>query len=257
MTTVRIIPCLDVDEGRVVKGIKFSELRDAGDPVALARRYQEQNADELVFLDIGASHLSRETMLSIVEQVSQQVFIPLTVGGGIRSVEDMRRALQAGADKVAVCSAALRDPQLLAEGAAKFGAQCIVLSIDAKRTENGWHAYTHGGRRDSGRDVLAWAREAEALGAGEILLNSIDMDGTQAGYDLELTRRVAEAVNIPVIASGGAGTLPQIRDAVAQGKADAVLLASLLHYGEFTVNDIKSYLADNQVEVRWSSHQSI
>ena len=257
MMTIRIIPCLDVDEGRVVKGVKFRGLRDAGDPVALARRYQEQNADELVFLDIGASHLSRETMLSIVEQVSQQVFIPLTVGGGIRSVEDMRRALQAGADKVAVCSAALRDPHLLAEGAARFGAQCIVLSIDAKHVANGWHAYTHGGRRDSGRDVLAWAREAEALGAGEILLNSIDMDGTQAGYDLELTRRVAEAVNIPVIASGGAGTLSQIRDAVAQGKADAVLLASLLHYGEFTVNDIKSYLADNQVEVRWSSHQSI
>lgn len=257
MMTIRIIPCLDVDEGRVVKGVKFSELRDAGDPVALARRYQEQNADELVFLDIGASHQSRETMLGIVEQVSQQVFIPLTVGGGIRSVEDMRRALQAGADKVAICSAALREPRILAEGATRFGAQCIVLSIDAKRTGDSWHAYTHGGRRDSGREVLEWAREAEALGAGEILLNSIDMDGTKAGYDLELTRRVAETVGIPVIASGGAGTLAQIRDAVREGRADAVLLASLLHYGEFTVNDIKSYLADNQVEVRWSSHQSI
>ncbi|NOZ60716.1 MAG: imidazole glycerol phosphate synthase subunit HisF [Calditrichaeota bacterium] len=250
MLATRIIPCLDVDEGRVVKGVKFKELRDAGDPVGLAALYNDQGADELTFLDIGASHQSREIMIDVVERVSSQIFIPFTVGGGIRSVDDMRRILQAGADKVAICSAALKNPRLLSEGAKIFGAQCMVLSIDAKRHGDSWHAYINGGRDDFGVDAIEWARQGEQLGAGEILLNSIDMDGTKAGYDLELTRKVSESVNIPVIASGGAGTLEQMVEAVKKGKADAVLLASLLHFGEFTISEIKEYLKNRGVVIR-------
>jgi cyclase len=251
MLATRIIPCLDVDDGRVVKGIKFKELRDAGDPVELARFYNEQGADELVFLDIGASYKSRETMIEVVERVSKEVFIPLTVGGGIRSVEDMRKILLAGADKVAICTAAIKNPALLSEGAEIFGSQCIVLSIDAKRTGNTWHAYTHGGRNDSGIDAIEWAIEGERLRAGEILLNSIDMDGTLQGYDLELNARISEAVRIPVIASGGAGDVQHMVDAIILGKADAVLLASLIHFSEYTIPDIKTYLQTKGVVVRW------
>ncbi len=250
MLAIRIIPCLDVEAGRVVKGVKFKELRDAGDPVELAALYNQQGADELTFLDIGASYQSREIMIDVVERVSSQIFIPFTVGGGIRTVEDMRRILQAGADKVAVCSAALKNPNLISQGAEIFGSQCIVLSIDAKRHGNSWHAYINGGREDFGVDAVEWAKKGEQLGAGEILLNSIDMDGTKQGYDLELTRKVSEAVNIPVIASGGAGTLDQMVDAVKKGKADAVLLASLLHFGEFTISEIKDYLRKRGVVIR-------
>ena len=250
MLAKRIIPCLDVEDGRVVKGIKFQNLKDAGDPVELAALYHEQGADELTFLDIGASYRSREIMIEVVEKVSSQVFIPLTVGGGIREVADMRRILNAGADKVAICTAAIKNPSLISEGAEKFGSQCIVLSIDAKRNVNSWSAYMNGGRVDSGIDALEWAKEGEISGAGEILLNSIDMDGTRQGYDLDLTRTVSELVNIPVIASGGAGTLEQMYDAIVIGKADAVLLASLLHYGEFTISGIKNYLKDKGVSIR-------
>lgn len=250
MLATRVIPCLDVDFGRVVKGIKFRDIRDAGDPVELAREYNRQGADEITFLDIGASARSRDTMVDVVERVSVVVFVPLTVGGGIRSVDDMRRILNAGADKVAVCTAALRHPDLLKEGARLFGSQCIVLSVDAQRAGDSWHAYARGGREDTGRDVLEWVREAEALGAGEILLNSIDRDGTREGYDLELLRRVCESVSIPVIASGGAGTPEQVSLAVIRGKADAVLLASLFHDGDYTVDDIKRHLRKTGVHVR-------
>jgi len=250
MLAKRIIPCLDVEDGRVVKGIKFSNLKDAGDPVELAALYNQQGADELTFLDIGASYRSREIMIEMVERVSSQVFIPLTVGGGIRDVADMRRILNAGADKVAICTAAIKNPRLISEGAEKFGSQCIVLSIDAKRKGNSWSAYINGGRVDSGIDALEWAKQGERLGAGEILLNSIDMDGTRQGYDLELTRTVSELVGIPVIASGGAGTFEQMYEAIIIGKADAVLLASLLHYGEFTIAEIKNYLKDRGVTIR-------
>ena len=251
MLAVRIIPCLDVDEGVVVKGTKFKDLKTAGDPVDLAKAYNDQGADELCFLDIGATFRSRETLVEVVEKVSEQVFIPLTVGGGVRSVEDMRRLLQAGADKVAVCSAALRDPALLREGARIFGAQCIVLSIDAKWAGNSWHAWVKGGREDSGWDVLEWAVKAEELGAGEILLNSIDQDGTKAGYDIDLVRAVTERVSVPVIASGGAGTLEQVADVIRAGKPEAVLLASLFHEKSLTVRDVKDYLKGKGVLVRW------
>ena len=250
MLAKRIIPCLDVEDGRVVKGIKFQNLKDAGDPVELAALYNHQGADELTFLDIGASYRSQEIMIEVVEKVSSQVFIPLTVGGGIREVADMRRILNAGADKVAVCTAAIKNPSLISEGAEKFGSQCIVLSIDAKRKGNSWSAYINGGRVNAGIDALEWAKQGERLGAGEILLNSIDMDGTRQGYDLQLTRTISELVNIPVIASGGAGTLEQMYDAIIAGKADAVLLASLLHYGEFTIAGIKNYLKDKGVTIR-------
>ncbi|MFQ5639558.1 MAG: imidazole glycerol phosphate synthase subunit HisF [bacterium] len=251
MMATRIIPCLDVDDGRVVKGVKFRELQDTGDPVELARYYNDQSADELVFLDIGASHKSREIMLHVVEQVSLEVFIPLTVGGGIRSVEDMRAVLNAGADKVAICTSAIRNPGLIRNGARQFGSQCIVLSIDAKKDDDGWFAYTHGGRRNSGLDAVEWAQRVEELGAGEILLNSIDMDGTQSGYDLELIRTVSQNAGIPVIASGGAGTLQHVSQAVRAGRADAVLLASLLHFERLTIVDIKVHLQKNGVTVRW------
>jgi len=250
MNALRIIPCLDVDEGRVVKGVTFTGIRDAGDPVSLAERYNEGGADEITFLDIGATYRSREIMRDIVEAVSRRVFVPLTVGGGIRSVADMQMILRAGADKVAICSAALENPALITEGAQRFGSQCIVVSIDAKRHGAGWHAYKNGGRTDTGRDAVAWAREAVERGAGEILLTSIDADGTHAGYDLELLQRVATAVSVPVIASGGAGRLEHFTAAVRDGKADALLLASLLHDGVMTIRQIKEYLKQQGVLVR-------
>jgi cyclase len=249
----RIIPCLDVDDGRVVKGVKFKGLVDVGDPVELARRYNDDGADELSFLDIGASYKSRDTLLSVVSAVAREVFIPLSVGGGIRSVADMRRAMNAGADKVSVCSAALARPELLREMADAYGAQCVVLSIDAKRSGTDgertvWHAYANGGRVDTGRDAVAWAREAVSLGAGEILLNSIDADGTAAGYDLELCQAIGDAVSVPVIASGGAGSFEQIASACAV--SDAALVASLLHFGKTTISAIKNYLAEKGLCVR-------
>lgn len=251
MLAVRVIPCLDVDQGRVVKGIKFKNIKDAGDPVDLARLYNQQAADEITFLDIGASCRSRKIMKDVVRKVSREVFIPLTVGGGVRSVADIRDILKAGADKVAICTQALENPKIISQGANIFGSQCIVLSIDAKKQGSRWYAYTHGARRNSGVDAVKWAIRAEELGAGEILLNSIDQDGTREGYDLELTKKVAEAVRIPVIASGGAGDLKQINDAVTKGRADAVLLASLFHYHEYTIGQVKSYLQKNGVCVRW------
>lgn len=250
MLTVRVIPCLDVIDGNVVKGTKFKKIRYAGDPVELARLYNEQAADEIIFLDIGATYRSRKIMIDVVEKVSKAVFVPLTVGGGIQSVQDMRNLLQAGADKISICSAALQNPKIISDGARIFGSQCIVLSIDAKKVDASWHAFVKGGREDSGVDVLEWAKKGEELGAGEILLNSIDMDGTKAGYDLELTRKVSENVSIPVIASGGAGKLDQIFDAIKIGKADAVLIASLLHYRDYTVRDIKLYLKKKGIEIR-------
>lgn len=251
MLATRIIPCLDVDENRVVKGTQFTHIQDAGDPVQLAHTYNEQGADELVFLDIGASYKSREILIDVVKKVSNEVFIPLSVGGGIHTPQDMRKILHAGADKVCVCTAAVQNPSLITESAYQFGSQCIVVSIDAQQTSGTWHAFTHGGRYDSGLDAVLWAKTCEKNGAGEILLNSIDKDGTQTGYDLELTRAVSEAVNIPVIASGGAGKLDHVKEAIISGKADAVLLASLLHYEKYTITDIKTYLDERGVCVRW------
>jgi cyclase len=244
----RVIPCLDVDGGRAVKGVKFAGLADAGDPVELARSYNADGADELVFLDIGASYESRATLLDVVRRVAREVFIPLCVGGGVRSLEDMRLAMNAGADKVSVCTAALSRPELLREMADAYGRQCVVLSLDAKRVGGGWRVFSHGGRRDTGIDALEWAERAADLGAGEILLNSIDADGTGAGYDLELTVAVARAVPVPVIASGGAGSLEQI--AAAAGVADAVLAASLLHFGKTTIPEIKRFLSEHGIAVR-------
>lgn len=251
----RIIPCLDVDNGRVVKGVNFVELQDAGDPVEIARRYDEQGADELTFLDITASSDGRDTILHVVEAVAAQVFIPLTVGGGVRCVDDVRRLLHAGADKVGMNTAAVQNPQLVADAAKRFGSQCIVVAIDAKaveRTDGGppWHVFTHGGRKDAGMDAVAWARQVEALGAGEILLTSMDRDGTRQGFNLELTRAIAEAVNIPVIASGGVGNLDHLVDGVRKGRADAVLAASIFHYGEYTIGEAKRYMAQHGVEMR-------
>ncbi len=252
MLTKRIIPCLDVTGGRVVKGISFVQLRDAGDPVELARFYDEEGADELVFLDITASSDAREILADIVERVSEQVFIPLTVGGGLRNIEDIRRILEAGADKVSLNTAAVNNPALISQGAEKFGSQCIVVAVDAKRTSPGtWEVFTHGGRTPTGKDAVKWVAQAEALGAGEILLTSMDCDGQQTGYDLPLTRAVAEAVNIPVIASGGAGYLTHFYDALAEGKADAVLAASLFHYGTYSVRQTKVYLEERGLPVRW------
>lgn len=251
MLATRIIPCLDIDGGRVVKGVEFKGLKDAGDPVERARAYNDTGADELVFLDVGASHKHRDILIEAVREVSQQVFIPLTVGGGLRSIADMRMALCAGADKVALCTAAIAQPGLIDAGARIFGSQCIVLSIDAKRHGGTWHAYTHGGRRDSGLDACAWAQEVVKRGAGEILLNSIDRDGTRQGYDLGLTVKISTSVPVPVIASGGAGTLDHMVDVVRQGRADGVLLASLLHFNDCTIGDIKKYLEQKGVCVRW------
>ncbi len=251
MLAKRIIPCLDVNVGRVVKGINFVELRDAGDPVEVARRYDEQGADEITFLDITASSDQRDTILHVVEQVAAQVFIPLTVGGGVRSVDDVRRLLNAGADKVSINTAAIQNPQLVADASSKVGAQCIVVAIDAKRVAPGkWHVFTHGGRNDTGLDVIEWARKAASLGAGEILLTSMDRDGTKSGFDLDLTCAVAEAVDVPVIASGGVGGLQHLADGVKQGKADAVLAASIFHYGEYTVRQAKEFMRAQGIEVR-------
>ena len=251
MLAKRIIPCLDVNAGRVVKGVNFVELRDAGDPVEIARRYDEQGADEITFLDITASSDDRDIILHIVEAVASQVFIPLTVGGGVRQVEDVRRLLNAGADKVSMNTAAVNNPQLVSDASAKVGAQCIVVAVDAKQTSPGrWEVFTHGGRKNTGLDAIAWARQVESLGAGEILLTSMDRDGTKAGFDLPLTRAIAEAVGIPVIASGGVGNLQHLADGVTEGRADAVLAASIFHYGEYTVRQAKEYMRDRGIEVR-------
>ncbi|MFW6160254.1 MAG: imidazole glycerol phosphate synthase subunit HisF [Acidobacteriota bacterium] len=251
MLTLRIIPCLDIEDGRVVKGIQFQKLRDAGDPVALAEFYYQQGADEIVFLDVAATYRSQKIMAELVEKVSEKIFVPLTVGGGIKELSDIRILLRAGADKVSICSAALDNPSLIRTAAESFGSQCIVLSVDAKREGNSWFAWKKGGRERTSIDVLDWGLQGQALGAGEILLNSIDKDGTQSGYDLALTRKVAEALSIPVIASGGAGTIEQIWKAYRYGKADAVLLASLLHDKCLTISEIKKYLKKKGVPVRW------
>jgi len=276
MLAKRIIPCLDVDRGRVVKGINFVGLRDAGDPVEIARRYDDQGADELTFLDITASSDDRDLILHVVEAVAAQVFIPLTVGGGVRKVEDVRRLLNAGADKVSINTAAVQNPQLVAAAAGRYGAQCIVVAIDAKRVDritdakradpatgaeradadphgrwgNRWEVFTHGGRRATGLDAIEWARKMQALGAGEILLTSMDRDGTREGFDLALTRSVAEAVDVPLVASGGVGKLEHLVEGVLEGRADAVLAASIFHFGEFTVRQAKEYMAKCGIEVR-------
>jgi len=251
MLAKRIVPCLDVAAGRVVKGVNFLGLKDAGDPVELARAYNAQGADELVFLDIAATHEERRILLDVVTRTAEAVFIPLTVGGGIGDVETIAQLLAAGADKVSINSAAVRNPELIDRASERFGAQCIVLAIDARRrAEGGWEVYVRGGRTPTGLDAVAWAIEGERRGAGEILLTSMDADGTRAGYDLELTRRVSEAVRLPVIASGGAGTIGHIRDALTEGKAQAALLASLLHFGELTVPEIKAQLSAAGVNVR-------
>jgi len=246
----RIIPCLDVHAGRVVKGVQFVQLRDAGDPVEVARRYNEAGADELAFLDITASSDERDTLLHVVEDVAAQVFIPLTVGGGVRSAQDVRRLLNAGADKVSINTAAVQNPGVVEDAAGRFGAQCIVVAIDAKRSGGRWEVFTHGGRRATGLDAVEWARRMQAAGAGEILLTSMDRDGTRGGFDLALTRAVAEAVDVPVIASGGVGSLEHLAAGVLEGKADAVLAASIFHYGEYTVRQAKELMAARGIEVR-------
>lgn len=252
----RIIPCLDVDRGRVVKGVNFAGLRDAGDPVEVARRYDEQGADELAFLDITASSDARDLILHVVEAVAAQVFIPLTVGGGVRKVEDVQRLLNAGADKVSINTAAVQNPRLIADAAARYGSQCIVVAIDARRGDRagtsarGWEVFTHGGRRATGLDAVEWARKMQELGAGEFLLTSMDRDGTREGFDLALTRTVADAVDVPLIASGGVGTLEHLAEGIIEGRADAVLAASIFHFGEFTVREAKEYMAKRGIEVR-------
>jgi cyclase len=250
MLTKRLIPCLDVKAGRVVKGVQFVDLRDAGDPVEAALAYDAQGADELVFLDITASHEGRAIMLDVVRRTAEGIYMPLTVGGGVRSLDDIRCLLRAGADKVSLNTAALDRPALVGEAARAFGSQCIVVAVDARREDGRWGVYTHGGRRPAGRDAVAWAREAEELGAGEILLTSMDRDGTGDGYDLALTRAVADAVGVPVIASGGAGSLEHLRQAVTDGAADAALVASLFHFGRHTVAEAKAYLGERGVPVR-------
>lgn len=251
MHTKRIIPCLDVKDGRVVKGINFVELRDAGDPVELASVYDQEIADELVFLDITASHEQRKTMVQVVEETAAQVFIPFTVGGGIRTVDDIRKMLKAGADKVSLNTAAVKNPELIAEGAKRFGRQCIVLAVDARRNgPNSWEVYINGGRTPTGLDVLEWVKRGTELGAGEILLTSMDKDGTKDGYDIALTKAVSQAVDVPVIASGGAGELEHFYEVLTVGEADAVLAASVFHYGQFTVRQVKEYLRAKGVDVR-------
>lgn len=251
----RIIPCLDIDRGRVVKGVKFLEIRDAGDPVEVARRYDQQMADELVFLDITASSEKRETLYPIVEQVAAEISIPLTVGGGVRSTNDVRRLLRCGADKVSINTAAVTEPELVTRSADRFGAQCIVVAIDAKRVnkrkeEPRWNVFTHGGRKDTGLDAVEWAIKMVLMGAGELLLTSMDRDGTKEGFDLELTRAISDAVDVPVIASGGVGTLEHLKDGFEQGHADAVLAASIFHYGQHTVGEAKDFLAAHGLEMR-------
>ncbi|MEZ5523467.1 MAG: imidazole glycerol phosphate synthase subunit HisF [Pseudomonadales bacterium] len=251
----RIIPCLDVDNGRVVKGVQFVEIRDAGDPVEIAKRYDEQGADEITFLDITASHEDRDTMVHVVEDIASQVFIPLTVGGGIRTVEDIRRMLNAGADKVGINTAAVVNPEFVREASQKFGAQCIVVAIDAKKVSaegepNRWEIFTHGGRKPTGLDAIEWAKKMVDYGAGEILLTSMDRDGTKIGFDNELTCAISEAVHVPIIASGGVGNLDHLVEGVTKGKADAVLAASIFHFGEHTVPEAKAYMASKGIEVR-------
>lgn len=251
MLAKRIIPCLDVTAGRVVKGVSFVELRDAGDPIEIARRYDEQGADELTFLDITATSDDRGILFRIIEQVAEQVFIPLTVGGGVRQVEDVRNLLNAGADKVSINTSAVVNPQLIADASARYGSQCIVVAIDAKQVAPGrWEVFTHGGRKATGLDVLEWAKKMQTLGAGEILLTSMDRDGSKIGFDLALTRAVSDALEIPVIASGGVGNLQHLVDGVKQGGADAVLAASIFHYGEYTVQQAKQFMAQQGIEVR-------
>jgi len=255
MLAKRIIPCLDVDKGRVVKGVKFVEIRDTGNPVEVARRYNQEGADEITFLDITASSDERETMVHVVEQVASEVFIPLTVGGGIRSVEDVRRMLNAGADKVAINTAAVFRPEFVKEASDRFGSQCIVVAIDAKRVSAEgepprWEVFTHGGRKSTGLDAIEWAKKMVAFGAGEILLTSMDRDGTKIGFDLELTRAISDAVPVPVIASGGVGNLQHLVDGVKQGGADAVLAASIFHFAEYSIGQAKAFMAAQGVEVR-------
>lgn len=250
----RIIPCLDVDKGRVVKGVQFVEIRDAGDPVEIARRYNEQGADEITFLDITASHEARDTTLHTVERMAGEVFIPLTVGGGVRELQDIRNLLNAGADKVAINSAAIHDPEFVREAAQRFGSQCIVVAIDAKQVEQGatprWEIFTHGGRKATGIDAIAWATKMTEFGAGEILLTSMDRDGTKNGFDLALTSRMTSAINVPVIASGGVGSLQHLVDGIVTGGADAVLAASIFHFGQHTVPEAKRYMAEHGITVR-------
>ncbi|MGB7931370.1 MAG: imidazole glycerol phosphate synthase subunit HisF [Gammaproteobacteria bacterium] len=255
----RIIPCLDVDGGRVVKGVQFIDIRDAGDPVEVARRYDEQGADEITFLDITASSDRRETMVHVVEQVAGEVFIPLTVGGGIREVADIRRMLNAGADKVGINTAAVFNPEFVREAAGRFGSQCIVVAIDAKQTSAAgeklrWEIYTHGGRKPTGIDAVEWARRMVEYGAGEILLTSMDRDGTRDGFDLALTRAISDALDVPVIASGGVGNLDHLVDGIIEGGADAVLAASIFHFGEYSIGDAKRYMAARGIEVRMPGH---
>lgn len=251
----RIIPCLDVDNGRVVKGVKFVDIRDAGDPVEIARRYDREGADELTFLDITATHDNRDTIVHVVEQVASEVFIPLTVGGGIRTLEDIRRMLNAGADKVGINSAAVANPEFVREAAERFGSQCIVVAMDAKKVSqpgepSRWEIFTHGGRKATGIDAISWAKKMVGYGAGEILLTSMDRDGTREGFDLPLTRAISEAVTVPVIASGGVGNLDHLADGVIEGKADAVLAASIFHFAEYTIEQAKRHMASRGIEVR-------
>lgn len=251
MLAKRIIPCLDVHEGRVVKGTNFVNLRDAGDPVELAALYDQEGADELVFLDISASSEGRETMIEVVRRTAEQVFIPFTIGGGLRTSEDIRRMLRAGADKVSLNTSAVQNPSLIEEGAHAFGSQCIVIAVDARQTKPGaWEVYIHGGRTPTGKDVLKWVEEVERLGAGEILLTSMDRDGTKNGYDLELTRAVSRAVSLPVIASGGVGNLEHLAEGLTTGEADAVLAASIFHYREYSIAEVKQYLEERGIPVR-------
>ena len=250
MLGARVIPCLDVDAGRVVKGVNFVGLRDAGDPVELAARYDAEGADELVFLDITASSDARETMVDVVARVAEQVFIPFTVGGGLNHADDVRKMLRAGADKVSFNTRAVANPEIVAQGADEFGSQCIVVAIDARRAQRGWEVYTHGGRKPTGLDAVSWAEEVVALGAGEILLTSMDRDGTKAGYDCDLLRAVGEAVPVPVIASGGVGTLEHLYEGLADGGASAVLAASIFHFGQYSVAQAKEYLASRGITVR-------
>jgi len=253
MLAKRILPCLDVKAGRVVKGVNFVDLKDAGDPVALAQAYNEAGADELVFLDITATHEDRDVIFDVVYRTADQVFIPLTVGGGVNTVDTIKKLLRAGADKVSINSAAVRNPDFISEASTQFGAQCIVVAIDARRRDDdqsGWDVYVRGGRENTGIDAVSWAQEMARRGAGELLITSMDADGTQAGYDLELTRRIAASVSVPVIASGGAGTCSHIYDALTDGQAEAALLASLLHYGQLSVGEIKTYLSQHNLTVR-------
>jgi len=247
----RIIPCLDVDNGRVVKGVNFVGLRDAGDPVEVAKRYNEEGADEITFLDIGASHEGRDTIVDVVREVAKEVFIPLTVGGGIRKLDDIYKLLDAGCDKVSINSAAIKNPEFITEAAKRFGSQCIVVAIDAKRVSEGeWHIFTHGGRNDTGIDATAWAKEAFERGAGELLVTSMDADGTKAGFDNELNRKIGEVAPIPIIASGGAGTMQHIKEAFTIGHADAALAASIFHFKEIDIMDLKRYLKAQNIPVR-------